>query len=651
MKPNQPSFLFITSVLVAVVSLFFTTLSPLVLALVPLVVLPLVFKGRVPRDSAGIWGGRLALYAICAVVGRAPLHSYFFFASQAFVTLGLILGGELVLQSFREPPRGFKFDPLMFLVSGLLFAIGFSSFSYAPHLWITGPLWMFLTLFALNDVREDAPRVGFLTRVRQFGLIAIAVCGGFLGHSALTANRGALTALSARLLQNSSVSVSEAGVADAPQMSSGFNNNANTSRLLRITGNLTDSHLRAAAFDQYARGTWGPAISRRTIEPALPKETKEQKSAITGNVADNGFRTDWKAKITVLRDSNKVAFAPLNVAALVPLEGTNSFDWSRFAGPIQVSDSPPFSFGIVESQTAFAGMLTAQGPLCVAPDAQQRESLLTVPDEIDPRVKTLAQTITKSARTPEDKVVAVREYLLKHYKYSMDFQKGSQDPISDFLLNKKSAHCQYFAASAVMLLRSVGVPARYATGFWAHEQGDDGSLIVRGRDAHAWCEAYIDKVGWLNVEATPPDGRADPRANPISAWQKFQEKIEDTWARVRNWFGNLSALQILGLMSVMLAVWVLERWRQARKKARALPTKPLPPLELQPLARGFERALQKRGITLADGKTWSETLPNEWQTEREWVELYNRARFDQRDETRLQVLTDKLRELERVRRN
>ena len=100
------------------------------------------------------------------------------------------------------------------------------------------------------------------------------------------------------------------------------------------------------------------------------------------------------------------------------------------------------------------------------------------------------------------------------------------------------------------------------------------------------------------------------------------------------------------MMLGILALWGLERWRQGRKKARALPTKPVPPLELQPLARGFELALHKRGITLLDGQTWSEAVPNGWGEGRDFVENYNLARFSPRDEEQLRALTVKLRAIQ-----
>lgn len=694
MKPTQPSLVFVTSVVVALVSLFFSTLSPLPLALIPIYLSTLLIRARMPRDSPLAWGGRLVIYAGAAIIGRAPIHQAYYYGVGAFITMGLILGGELILQSFREPPKGYKFDPLQLIVSCLLFLVGAGTFApqafLSAHLWIAAPLWMFLTLLSLSDVREDAPPLNALARLKQGALLLIAVCGGYLAHSGLQNNRAALASIGSKLLSQARPNVAEVGIADAPQMGSSFNTSASTSRLLRISGSLSDSHLRVGAFDEYVNGTWGPALSKRTVGSALPKETREEKGALLTQaqidrdpIKAKETRTDWDAKITVLRPTNFNVVAPLNASALIPIatEGSESFNWNRFSGPLQVDSEPPLTYGIVNSRTDLRGIETEQGPLCVsldpnslqlAPDARksplfqtqlrlllkdrqelagQREKLLDVPDSIEPGVVELARRVTRGANTPVQKIEKINSYLLKNYKYSLEFVRGTQDPVSDFLLNKKSAHCQYFAAATVMMLRSVGVPARYASGFWAHEAAGDGTTIVRGRDAHAWCEAYVEKIGWINVESTPPSGRADPRANPLSWWQIQMERLEDTWARIRFWFGNLSALQITGIMLVVLAIWGAERFRQARKRARNLPQRPLPPLELQPLARGFEATLRKRGITLLDGQTWSEVVPPSWNEGRDFIEGYNLARFHERDEERLRDLTGKLRAIERAKRN
>jgi len=55
------------------------------------------------------------------------------------------------------------------------------------------------------------------------------------------------------------------------------------------------------------------------------------------------------------------------------------------------------------------------------------------------------------------------------------------------------------------MLRSVGVPARYVTGFLPGEYNDvGGDYIIRGSDAHAWVEVYFSGYGWLTFDPTPP---------------------------------------------------------------------------------------------------------------------------------------------------
>jgi transglutaminase-like putative cysteine protease len=98
------------------------------------------------------------------------------------------------------------------------------------------------------------------------------------------------------------------------------------------------------------------------------------------------------------------------------------------------------------------------------------------------------------------------------------------DPVSNFLLDKRAAHCEYFASAAAVLLRCVGVPSRYVVGYYAHESDGDG-LIVRQRDAHAWTECYIDGVGWVAVDATPAMGARKQAC--VAWWQRAWEKTQD----------------------------------------------------------------------------------------------------------------------------
>jgi hypothetical protein len=81
---------------------------------------------------------------------------------------------------------------------------------------------------------------------------------------------------------------------------------------------------------------------------------------------------------------------------------------------------------------------------------------------------------------------------------------GGRDPVDWFLFDAKKGYCEQFATAEVLMLRSLGVPARLATGYSTGEYNPvlDQS-IVRERDAHAWVEVYFANHGWVPVDPSP----------------------------------------------------------------------------------------------------------------------------------------------------
>lgn len=127
---------------------------------------------------------------------------------------------------------------------------------------------------------------------------------------------------------------------------------------------------------------------------------------------------------------------------------------------------------------------------------------------LDPRIPKLAQTITASSKTEYDKAANIERYLKTHYAYSLDLtgQPGN-DPLAYFLFTKRAGHCEYFAAAMTVMLRSLGIPARYVGGFLGGEYNDvGGDYIIRESDAHTWVEAYFPGFGWITFDPTPPNG-------------------------------------------------------------------------------------------------------------------------------------------------
>ena len=79
----------------------------------------------------------------------------------------------------------------------------------------------------------------------------------------------------------------------------------------------------------------------------------------------------------------------------------------------------------------------------------------------------------------------------------------NETPLSRFLLRTRSGHCEYFATATVLLLRQLGIPARYAVGYAVHE-ASGRQYVVRQRDAHAWCLVWNPtSETWQDFDTTP----------------------------------------------------------------------------------------------------------------------------------------------------
>lgn len=159
---------------------------------------------------------------------------------------------------------------------------------------------------------------------------------------------------------------------------------------------------------------------------------------------------------------------------------------------------------------------------------------LTVPEALAPQVAALARTVTAgktgTTTTAIAKVIAVTSWLEATHEYTtkMDRRVEDGDPVEDFLFERKSGHCEYFASAAALMLRSVGVPTRYVNGFLGGEWNAVGHHVtVRQNRAHAWVEAYLGELGWMRVDATPPV-RSSGR---MSRLRQLLDSMDFLWGR------------------------------------------------------------------------------------------------------------------------
>jgi len=181
---------------------------------------------------------------------------------------------------------------------------------------------------------------------------------------------------------------------------------------------------------------------------------------------------------------------------------------------------------------------------------------------LDPRIPLLAAQITGSASNSYDKAAAVERYLKTHYGYTLQLLRSPvADPLANFLFERKQGHCEYFASSMAVMLRTLRIPARVVNGFRSDEFNDlTGRYVVRAKNAHSWVEAYFPGYGWITFDPTPggtiesPQGwgrvmlYADAAASFWREWvvsydsshqyvlgQSLMSGTRSSWERARMW--------------------------------------------------------------------------------------------------------------------
>jgi protein-glutamine gamma-glutamyltransferase len=160
-----------------------------------------------------------------------------------------------------------------------------------------------------------------------------------------------------------------------------------------------------------------------------------------------------------------------------------------------------------------------------------RRRFLQLP-AISQRVAELARQIVQPAVFPYDMAVAVEMHLKQNYQYSLDLgMTPTANPVEDFLFVRRTGYCDHYATAMVMLLRTLGIPSRLATGFAQGEWNDMGGYYtVRQRDAHAWVEVYFPNSGWVTFDPTPNIPFALPHPLVVQAG-KVLDSIRLKWDR------------------------------------------------------------------------------------------------------------------------
>ena len=163
---------------------------------------------------------------------------------------------------------------------------------------------------------------------------------------------------------------------------------------------------------------------------------------------------------------------------------------------------------LIERQrvTASAYLQHRHGP---RQDVLGLRDLVDLPPNANPRTLQWAAQLRAQTGLADADARTLADAVLRHIRssnYSYTLEPGpynGNDAIDDFWLDRKLGFCEHFASAFVVVMRAMDVPARIVTGYQgADPLLQDGDLIVRQRNAHAWAEIWQAGIGWIRVDPT-----------------------------------------------------------------------------------------------------------------------------------------------------
>jgi hypothetical protein len=338
-------------------------------------------------------------------------------------------------------------------------------------------------------------------------------------------------------------------------------------RLEPKTGSAPPVYLREASYRSYhPRGqTWYMGGSRNDFADILH---------------ESGNGSSW----TLLPDKTNTSL--VNIASYLDGRSKDTGDPEGLlplpTGSSRLENLPVFSLkmnktgavlaaglGLVIFDTHYGAGATFDSP----PDAGTNHLDLTVPTNEAPALGQIISEMKISGATEERKLLAVKQFFAAQFSYSTwlgsdKVARTNETALSRFLLHSRSGHCEYFATATVLLLRELGIPARYAIGYAVHEPSGHG-YVVRERDAHAWCLVWNGPAQrWEDFDTTPASWVAEEgkRASAIQWFSDFWSWVRYQIAKLRWGQTNLRQYILWALIPVLALLLYQIIFRRGRRR-------------------------------------------------------------------------------------
>jgi len=524
-------------------------------------VIHFLHRKGIRAEAAAIIGFFVALLIPACVLGLLALIPQLI-ADTLFLRIKLIFG-LLALTAFISvtstalsisTERWRRYEPLLaILVFSLLFfpQQHYRLTAFSHPLFAAGFAGVFMLL------QTALLCIPFLKRRRfaAFALIFIGLTAVLLALLIRTFNKGSVGNNGGLLEQK----LFEFDFSQFLQLQDEVKMNTNLVMVVHVDQEY-DSHL----FRRMYLSGWSP--QKGFYEKSAPGEP-EQPLRITQQPAEL-LHQSFLCRERVSQEIFTVNLDPDSLVAL---------DYPLSVTPYTVWDTVSFKGAYKAESEVLHGvpldLITAEPPSGNPAEGLSAEALRFY-TSVDSGTKALLFPIAESVTSPfalyYDKVYALLDYFREgEYRYSLrPGQAPDGDQLRYFVTESKKGYCSYFAFAYCLMLRSLGIPARLAAGFFLQpESGILNYYPVRANMAHAWVEVFFPYLGWVDIDPTT-EQLADGESLDFS----FQAGGDQFTQLLDEILLNRSALRIRhgGTLSAAEAQTVAQRVSQFFKMHRGI---------------------------------------------------------------------------------
>jgi|CXWL01.1.fsa_nt_gi transglutaminase-like putative cysteine protease len=285
----------------------------------------------------------------------------------------------------------------------------------------------------------------------------------------------------------------------------------NTKEALEIEVELTPEmaqFLREQSFDEYTAAGWKINVN------AVPLPAGERTDVLPADAAD-GSRQEVTINITVKGGNDEHLFSvgqPVTADEAADARvGTDEADVSSLEPDANLSNGDTYTVTGSVAVPSIEQLAAADSIPLDAYPGWVKDRYLEVPADVPARVRFKAEEVAAGATTPFEKSLAIETYLRTFsVDYSVPVTPHGRDTVDYFLFDLQRGYFDYHASAMAVMLRTLGVPARVATGYVIDPQaqlGGEGSYKLTQKNAYAWPEVYFPGIGWVEFSPSPDQPR------------------------------------------------------------------------------------------------------------------------------------------------